>query len=138
MPDEELRLLDTRAKLFDAVLRLWAHQDTYVWSRARIIVGIQGAVLAAAYTVGRDRHCWPPWSYLAVPYFAGVLQCMVRGDDMAVVISVSTPAGAVDYIMSKHIPTEERAAGRAALPTITTDDFAAAAQQIREIAEALG
>jgi len=58
-------------------------------------------------------------------------------DDAAVAISVSTPTGAVEYILTKHIPTEERAAVRAALPTLTTDDFAAAAQQIREAAEAL-
>ncbi len=57
-------------------------------------------------------------------------------DDAAVAISVSTPAGAVKYILT-HIPTEERQSVRAALPTLTTDDFAAAAQQIREAAEAL-
>jgi hypothetical protein len=55
-------------------------------------------------------------------------------DDVAVAISVSTPAGAVEYIVNKHIPTEERPAVRAALPTLTTDDFAAAARQIREVA----
>ena len=59
-------------------------------------------------------------------------------DDVAVAMSVSTPAGAVAYIVSHRIPTEERAAVRAALPTLTTNNFAAAAQQIREVAEALG
>ena len=58
-------------------------------------------------------------------------------DDVAVAISVSTPAGAVAYIVSKHVPTEERTTVRAVLPTLTTDNFAAAAQQIREAAEAL-
>ncbi len=58
-------------------------------------------------------------------------------DDVEVAISVSTPAGAVKYIVNKHIPADERAAVRAVLPELTTEDFAAAAQQIREVAEAL-
>ena len=59
-------------------------------------------------------------------------------DDAAVAISVSTPSGVVEYIMSKHIPIEERAAIRVALPALTADDFGAAAQQIREVANAPG
>lgn len=58
-------------------------------------------------------------------------------DDAAVAISVSTPAGWVEHILRTEIPTEDLATLRAALPTLTTDDFAAAAQQIREAAEAL-
>jgi hypothetical protein len=59
-------------------------------------------------------------------------------DDAEVAISVSTPAGAVEYIVSKHIPTsEERMALRAVLPSITTSDFAAAALRIRQVADAL-
>jgi hypothetical protein len=57
-------------------------------------------------------------------------------DSVEVAMSVSTPAGAVTYILSK-VPTEERTKVRAGLPTLTTNNFAAAAQQIREAAEAL-
>jgi hypothetical protein len=58
-------------------------------------------------------------------------------DDVAVAMSVSTPADAVKYIVNKHVPIEERTRVSAGLPLLTTDDFAAAAQQIREAAEAL-
>jgi hypothetical protein len=59
-------------------------------------------------------------------------------DDVAVAMSVPTPAGAAAYTVSRHVPIEERAAVSAVLPTLTTDDFATAAQQIREVAEAMG
>jgi hypothetical protein len=61
---------------------------------------------------------------------------MMPQDNVEVAISVSTPAGAVTYILSKVSP-EERTRVHAGLPTLTTDNFAAAAQQIREAAEAL-
>ena len=57
-------------------------------------------------------------------------------DDVGAIF-VDTPAGCVEHILRTEIPTEDLAALRAALPTLTTDDFAAAAQQIREAAEAL-
>lgn len=58
-------------------------------------------------------------------------------DDVAVAMTVSTPAGAVAYIVNKHIPAEARTAVSAALPTLATDDFAVEARRIREAAESL-
>jgi hypothetical protein len=57
-------------------------------------------------------------------------------DSVEVAMVVSTSTGAVTYILST-VPPEERTRVRAGLPTLTTDDFTAAAQQIREAAEAL-
>jgi hypothetical protein len=51
-----------------------------------------------------------------------------------VAISVSTPNGVVEYIVSKHIPAEDREAVRNALPVLMTDDFLVAAQSIRQTA----
>ena len=57
-------------------------------------------------------------------------------DDAAVAISVSSPSGAVTYIVST-IPAKDREAVRAALPTLNTDDYSAAAQSIRQAAASL-
>ncbi len=61
----------------------------------------------------------------------------MRQDNVEVWMAVSTPAGAVTYVVNNHIPTEERAQVSARLPTLTTDDFGAAARQLRDAAEAL-
>ena len=57
-------------------------------------------------------------------------------DDAAVAISVSSPNGAMTYIVSK-IPAEDREAVRAALPTLDTDDYSVAAERIRQAAASL-
>ena len=56
-------------------------------------------------------------------------------DDAAVVISVSTPDGAMRYSASTIRDAQERQAVEAALPLIVTEDFAEAARQIREVAD---
>jgi len=58
-------------------------------------------------------------------------------DSVEVAMAVSTPAGAMVYIAGKIPSAEERDAVKSVLPTITTDDFVAAAQQIRQAAETL-
>jgi hypothetical protein len=58
-------------------------------------------------------------------------------DDVAVAISVSTPSGAVKYIVST-IPAEDREAVRAALPVLNTEDFSVAAERVRQAAASLG
>jgi hypothetical protein len=58
-------------------------------------------------------------------------------DSVEVAMAVSTPFGAMVYIANTIPDAGERAAVKAALPTITTDDFAAAARQIRKAAEVL-
>lgn len=49
----------------------------------------------------------------------------------------TTPAQAVEYIASTIMDLTERAAVLAALPEITTDNFAEAARRIRRAADAL-
>jgi hypothetical protein len=57
-------------------------------------------------------------------------------DSVEAWMAVSNPAGAVTYILSKVSP-EERTKVRAALPTLTTDNYAEAAKQMRKAAEVL-
>jgi hypothetical protein len=61
----------------------------------------------------------------------------IRADDVEAWMAVSTPAGAAKYIVNKFVPPEERMRVSAGLPELTTDEFAGAAQQIREAAEAM-
>ncbi len=61
-------------------------------------------------------------------------QTMPR-DSVEVAMVTSTPAGAMLYSASTIRDDRERAAVQAALPIITTGDFAEAAQQIRQAAE---
>jgi hypothetical protein len=58
-------------------------------------------------------------------------------NSVEVAISVSSPLGAVMYIVNKHVPAEDREAVCAALPDLNTDDFAVAAQRIRQAAATL-
>ena len=60
----------------------------------------------------------------------------MRNDDAEVAISVSSPSGAVTYIVST-IPAEDREAVRAAVPNLTTDDYSVAAERIRQATASL-
>jgi hypothetical protein len=58
---------------------------------------------------------------------------MTPRDHVRAAMATDTPVGAMLYLASK-VPPEERAAVHAALPIIATDDFAEAAQKIRQAA----
>jgi hypothetical protein len=59
-------------------------------------------------------------------------------DDIGVAMTIETPAAAVAYSVRTIRNHQERATVQATLPTITTEDFAIAAGQIRDAAERLG
>ncbi len=54
--------------------------------------------------------------------------------DAEVAIPDSTPRGAVNYIVDKRIPIEDRGAVRAALPSLVTDNFSTEGKRIRQAA----
>jgi hypothetical protein len=54
--------------------------------------------------------------------------------DAEIAISGCTPRGAVNYIVDKRIPIEDRGAVRAALPALITDDFSTEGKRIRRAA----
>ena len=56
-------------------------------------------------------------------------------DDVGVAMTVTTPFGAVMYILNRQIPAAERAAVLAAVPAVLTEDFAEAARRVRQAAE---
>jgi hypothetical protein len=61
----------------------------------------------------------------------------MRTDSVEVWLAVSTPAGAMKHIAASIQDAREREAVEAALPRVTTEDFAVAAQRIRRAADAL-
>lgn len=65
--DDDAKLLDSKVKLFDALLRIWAHADAYLWNRARLILGVQAGVLAGASAVNEIPFI------AAIILFAGAL-----------------------------------------------------------------
>ena len=55
----------------------------------------------------------------------------MRQDSVELALVTSTPVGALSYLVGR-LPPEERAAVAAALPYIGGNNFAEAAEQIRE------
>lgn len=78
--DSKTKLLDTKVKLFDALVRLWAHADTYLWNRARMIVGIQAGILAGSYAV-KEKPIIAALILIAGAVLCRALHLMVKRDE---------------------------------------------------------